>query len=345
MRKRKSDHELAEEIANRLANTPSGGRGPAADAQILLQHATNTGGGGLRQQYLEQAQHELAKLDPARYRSTIQRLQSQIMALQGRHGDTKVAHVARGELVVPTALQNPEVLWALRRAAAPYNIPLEMLSVGNAMNRINPNTGAPEFGIMDWISGSFNQGPSQADTENTTNVAEAAAQGATARAAAARIQASNVRKDYINNVEALGPFDNADREAFKAQMQQATPTEFLTKIRESRGDYLGPNPGSVGRANVTNPVVNQAARELGVAGRGLLGANVVLGLADTATSNNPARTGVANVGAIGGGLLGGALGAPAGPLGAFAGSGVGGIAGYKGGEATYDYLHDLWNSR
>jgi hypothetical protein len=62
-------------------------------------------------------------------------------------------------------------------------------------------------------------------------------------------------------------------------------------------------------------VVNQTARELGVGGRGLLGANIVLGLADTATSNNPARTRLANVGASGGGLLGGALGAPAGPLG------------------------------
>jgi hypothetical protein len=37
-----------------------------------------------------------------------------------------------------------------------------MLSVGNAMNRINPHTGAPEFGVMDWISGLFGPKSAQA---------------------------------------------------------------------------------------------------------------------------------------------------------------------------------------
>jgi len=68
------------------------------------------------------------------------------LAAQGRGDDTEVAHVARGELVVPRALQNPEVLAALQRAAAVHNISLETLSIGNFMNIINPETGAPEFG-------------------------------------------------------------------------------------------------------------------------------------------------------------------------------------------------------
>lgn len=85
------------------------------------------------------------------------------LAGQGRGNDTEVAHVARGELVVPQALQNPEVLAVLSRAAAAYNVPLEMLSVGNAMNRINPHTGAPEFGVMDWISGLFGSKSAQAE--------------------------------------------------------------------------------------------------------------------------------------------------------------------------------------
>ncbi len=73
------------------------------------------------------------------------------LAAQGRGEDTKVAHVAPGELVVPRALQSPEVIAALRRAAARLNIPLEVLSVGHARNRINPETGMPEFGLMDWV--------------------------------------------------------------------------------------------------------------------------------------------------------------------------------------------------
>jgi hypothetical protein len=357
MRKRKSDHELAEEIANRLANTPSGGRGPAADAQILLQYAANAGGGGLRQQYLEQAQRELSKLDSARYRNTIQRLQSQIMALQGRHGDTKVAHVARGELVVPTALQNPEVLWALRRAAAPYNIPLEMLSVGNAMNRINPNTGAPEFGIMDWISGLFgdtSSQPSQQDSDNS--LTQGAVDGVIARAATTGINSANARADYIDQTRSLNPqdpLDNARRSEIKAQVRDATPPEVRAIIQKLRPD-LGPREGSVGRANVTNPMADQIGRGLGVAGKGLLGANLALSAADIVTSDNPTRTAVANAGAFGGGLLGGVGGAAVGglmgpaafatvPAGAVVGSGLGGAAGYKIGEGAYDYIHNLWN--
>lgn len=85
------------------------------------------------------------------------------LAAQGRGSDTEVAHVARGELVVPRQLQNPEVMAALRRAAAEHNIPLEMLSIGSAMNRINPNTGAPELtspmGLMCRGSGKVEPSP------------------------------------------------------------------------------------------------------------------------------------------------------------------------------------------
>jgi hypothetical protein len=81
--------------------------------------------------------------------------QAQELAAQGRGDDTEVAHVARGEYVIPEALQTPEVLAALQRAAADCGVPLERLNVGHAMNSINPNTGAPEFGFSDWFSGLF----------------------------------------------------------------------------------------------------------------------------------------------------------------------------------------------
>jgi len=70
---------------------------------------------------------------------------AETLADQGRGDDTEIAHVTPGELVIPQALQNPEVLAALRRAAAAHNIPLERLTVGNARNSINPETGAAEF--------------------------------------------------------------------------------------------------------------------------------------------------------------------------------------------------------
>ena len=55
--------------------------------------------------------------------------QARELAAAGRGDDTEIAHVALGELVVPEALQSPEVLDVLRRAAASQNIPFDRLRV------------------------------------------------------------------------------------------------------------------------------------------------------------------------------------------------------------------------
>ena len=67
------------------------------------------------------------------------------LAAQGRGGDTEIAHVTPGEIVLPQPLQTPAVLDALREAAMRANIPLEQLRVGSGHNSINPQTGQPEF--------------------------------------------------------------------------------------------------------------------------------------------------------------------------------------------------------
>ncbi len=74
-----------------------------------------------------------------------QKRQARELAAQGRGEDTEIAHVTRGEFVVPQALQTPEFMAALQRAAEAQNIPLERLRVGSAKNSLNPATGAPEF--------------------------------------------------------------------------------------------------------------------------------------------------------------------------------------------------------
>src|SRR5690349_2628469 len=110
MKRRLSDHDLAEQIAKTLTNTPSGGQGPAADAHIMLQRARDAGDGPMRADCLVEAQRFIAKLDPVRQRGTIQRLQAGVLALQGRGGDSKVAHLTPGEAVVPRVMQTPEFL-------------------------------------------------------------------------------------------------------------------------------------------------------------------------------------------------------------------------------------------
>jgi penicillin-insensitive murein endopeptidase len=76
--------------------------------------------------------------------------------------------------VVPHQFQTPEFMAALNRAAAEHDIPLEMLSIGNAMNSINPNTGAAEFGISDWFSGLFSS--KTAAAANTPRMATASSE-------------------------------------------------------------------------------------------------------------------------------------------------------------------------
>ena len=67
------------------------------------------------------------------------------VAAEGRGNDSEVAHVTPGEMVLPRAFQTPEVLAALVKVAAAHGVPLERFRVGDARNRVNPTTGAPEF--------------------------------------------------------------------------------------------------------------------------------------------------------------------------------------------------------
>ena len=71
------------------------------------------------------------------------------LAAQGRGTDTEVAHVAPGEIVLPKAMQTPEVMAALTKIAAVRGVPLARLRVGDSRNNINPKTGAPEFDLSE----------------------------------------------------------------------------------------------------------------------------------------------------------------------------------------------------
>ncbi len=71
--------------------------------------------------------------------------QAKALAAQGRGGDTELAHLTPGEIILPEFLQTPELLSLLHQAAAANNIPFDSLRIGSRKNRINPNTGLPEF--------------------------------------------------------------------------------------------------------------------------------------------------------------------------------------------------------
>jgi hypothetical protein len=137
------DHARAEAIAKMLDENPK--TRPGDNAAALLQAAYDAGSGGLRSHYLARAQREIARLDPQRHGATIQRLQAQVLALQGRGGDTQIAHVAPGEVVIPRSLMTPALMEALTRTALKLGIDPASLQIGSGRNVINPNTGMPQF--------------------------------------------------------------------------------------------------------------------------------------------------------------------------------------------------------
>jgi hypothetical protein len=137
------DHALAEEIANMLDREAKAR--PGDNAAALLQAARDAGGGDLRMHYLARAQREIAKLNPTRHGPLIQRLQAQALALQGRGGDTRIAHVAPGEVVIPRSLMTPALMEKLTREARRLGIDPASLQIGSGRNVINPRTGMPQF--------------------------------------------------------------------------------------------------------------------------------------------------------------------------------------------------------
>ena len=71
----------------------------------------------------------------------------QNMARFGRNGDTRMAHVSPGEMVVPSQVlrNNPKVARGLGRAFRDVGADPKRYVVGSKRNSINPITGEPEF--------------------------------------------------------------------------------------------------------------------------------------------------------------------------------------------------------
>lgn len=118
---------------------------PGLRALLALKQAAESGSAKKRDTHLAQLQGTLRLLQYRKHPELVQQLQARAMALQGRGGDTEVAHVSVGEIVLPSALQTRAVIEALSRAAGDAGIPLNRLRVGSGRNSINPQTGQPEF--------------------------------------------------------------------------------------------------------------------------------------------------------------------------------------------------------
>lgn len=74
----------------------------------------------------------------------------------GRGEDTMLAHVARGEIVLPLPLVNdPEIKALLEKKFKAADMKMTQYTVGNKDNSINPETGLPEFAWYQKLAGTI----------------------------------------------------------------------------------------------------------------------------------------------------------------------------------------------
>jgi|GEM_PF-3948541 len=87
----------------------------------------------------------MKSISPAKHGKLVNALQAKLLALQGRGGDTEVAHLTPGEIVLPRSLQTPSLMKQIAELAARQGIDPRRLTVGHQANSVNPKTGTPEF--------------------------------------------------------------------------------------------------------------------------------------------------------------------------------------------------------
>ena len=88
-------------------------------------------------------------IDPSRVIRPLGNRPIQAAAAAGRGGDKIMAHMTPGEIAVPPEVQTPEVVAVLDRAFAQMGVNPRGFQAGNPDQKINPETGAPEFGFFD----------------------------------------------------------------------------------------------------------------------------------------------------------------------------------------------------
>ncbi len=135
-----------------------------SDAQDVLSYvrdAARTKSQNAKDKYLRKAQTHLKDVCSRQHPELVQAIQTRILALQGRGGDTELAHLTPGEVIIPLPLQTPEVMAALSQAAEKAGLDLGRMTVGDSGNSVNPETGVAEF---------FHNSVSQSDANDVDEI-------------------------------------------------------------------------------------------------------------------------------------------------------------------------------
>jgi hypothetical protein len=149
----------------------------------------------------------------------------------GRGTDDVVGHLTVGEIVIPVQLAEiPEVKKTIKAIFREYGVSLNEFTVGNPENKINPETGYPEFFFKKIFKAIKNvvTAPVKAVQNFVQNPVKAVSQAVTAPIKAVSGAIKDVGKAVTgsgsksNNTKssapAPAPANNADAEAIKKQM-------------------------------------------------------------------------------------------------------------------------------
>ena len=72
----------------------------------------------------------------------------QQLAAQGRGGDSMIAHLTPGEIMVPPEVQTPKVLATLKKDFHKHGVSPQQFTAGSPASSTNPKTGVPEYNFM-----------------------------------------------------------------------------------------------------------------------------------------------------------------------------------------------------
>lgn len=126
---------------------------PGGDAARAILHDINRAKattGRERARYIANVNAGLRRLDAKTNAKFINAVQAKVLALQGRRGDTEIAHVTPGELVLPRDMLTPALLKSIANEAHRLGIEPRELLVGSEQGSTNPRTGEQEFAVEGW---------------------------------------------------------------------------------------------------------------------------------------------------------------------------------------------------
>lgn len=193
----------------------------------------------------------------------------------GNNTDTVVGHLTKGEVIIPVQLfEVPEVKKMLKSAFADYGISLNEFIVGNPENKINLETGYPEFNFFqkafNWAGNTVRRALGISDGKKEKEKAKQAEK----KAAEDRAKQEKEMRDRID----AQARDLAQQKADAQTKQFTEEQERLQKAKEeerkrmaeaeTRGaqtaaSVANQNATSFQPSAITNPATNLASQSIG----------------------------------------------------------------------------------